>query len=295
VKRLYRILLLIFFVIYSGTTGLFSIGLVQDGPSIGLLDNWGENLKNSFWGTNLLFHGGAIGSTVLLVESGADREIQDFFQDKDPLGQNFSDTAIIVGNFWHFVPGLLVYWYGKSENDRKIAGAGAAGVQAVFTTSLVVLTKKILTGRKAPIQVDAKDGWLNVDEDVSKGSSDPGNFDFTFWNNFDESRFYWPSGHTASAFSFVSALTAYYGRDAGLIPWIGYPLALLMGISTIDGDYHWASDVLAGGLIGHVIGWTVGKSYRAQLTGEKEEQGITYHVVPLISANFKGGALEFRF
>jgi len=35
--------------------------------------------------------------------------------------------------------------------------------------------------------------------------------------------------------------------------WIGYPIATLVGLARIEQNVHWASDVLAGAALGHVI------------------------------------------
>jgi hypothetical protein len=40
-----------------------------------------------------------------------------------------------------------------------------------------------------------------------------------------------------------------------------------MGYAMIDGNIHWASDVVAGVLIGHAIGWTVGSDFRTRYRG----------------------------
>ena len=56
-----------------------------------------------------------------------------------------------------------------------------------------------------------------------------------------------PSGHTAVAFSMATILGESYD-----IKWITYPLAILSGLSRIQQNTHWASDVLAGGLLGHL-------------------------------------------
>ena len=40
------------------------------------------------------------------------------------------------------------------------------------------------------------------------------------------------------------------------------PFALAVGFGMIEGDYHWLSDVVAGGLMGHVIGWVIGRAFR---------------------------------
>ena len=53
---------------------------------------------------------------------------------------------------------------------------------------------------------------------------------------------------------------AYY-PEKRWIAWVGFPLAAYMGLAMIDGDHHWVSDVIAGGLLGHVIGWTIGKAF----------------------------------
>ncbi|MCD4785975.1 MAG: phosphatase PAP2 family protein [Candidatus Eremiobacteraeota bacterium] len=56
-----------------------------------------------------------------------------------------------------------------------------------------------------------------------------------------------PSGHTSVAFSMATILGEAYD-----IKWITYPLALLSGLSRIQQNTHWLSDVFAGGLLGHL-------------------------------------------
>jgi hypothetical protein len=56
-----------------------------------------------------------------------------------------------------------------------------------------------------------------------------------------------PSGHTWTAFSLATILGEAYD-----IKWLTYPLALLTGISRIQQNTHWPSDVLAGGILGHL-------------------------------------------
>jgi hypothetical protein len=42
-------------------------------------------------------------------------------------------------------------------------------------------------------------------------------------------------------------------------------VGLLIGFGLIDGDHHWASDVVAGALIGHAIGYSIGHAFRARV------------------------------
>jgi len=45
-------------------------------------------------------------------------------------------------------------------------------------------------------------------------------------------------------------------EDPAIAAWIAYPLASLVGLSRINVDVHWASDVFAGA----ALGWAVGKA-----------------------------------
>jgi membrane-associated phospholipid phosphatase len=70
----------------------------------------------------------------------------------------------------------------------------------------------------------------------------------------------WPSGHTLSMFAAASAFRASL-PEAGLLRFVGYPLALGVGAGMWLGDRHWASDVLSGALIGEALGSSVGRSF----------------------------------
>src|SRR5262249_14906903 len=94
---------------------------------------------------------------------------------------------------------------------------------------------------------------------LTRDSKDPKDFNF---NPFDvDGGLNWPSGHTAAISSLVSSLVAYY-PDQIWIAAIGYPTAAAIAVGMIVGNYHWLSDVVAGALIGHVIGWVTGKEFR---------------------------------
>ena len=56
-----------------------------------------------------------------------------------------------------------------------------------------------------------------------------------------------PSGHTSSAFATATIIGEAYD-----LKWLTYPLAALVALTRVQLDTHWPSDLLAGGLIGHL-------------------------------------------
>jgi len=52
---------------------------------------------------------------------------------------------------------------------------------------------------------------------------------------------------------------------------------------------HWASDIVAGALIGIAIGRTVGKNFGRLLNGKEEESKVSFYVVP------NGAGVVYRF
>jgi len=76
-----------------------------------------------------------------------------------------------------------------------------------------------------------------------------------------------PSGHTTQAFAVASVVASEYSS-----PWVkgvAYGLAGLVGAARVERDAHYLSDVLAGGLIGTLVGREVAhtnQSRRGELT-----------------------------
>ena len=60
-----------------------------------------------------------------------------------------------------------------------------------------------------------------------------------------------PSGHTANTMAVATVLDREYD---GVVPWIGYGTAALVGAGRIVGNHHWFSDVMAGAVIGRFFG-----------------------------------------
>jgi len=134
-------------------------------------------------------------------------------------------AATRAGDGWlWWALGLVVLAFGGAERYRA---AGAAGLAAGLSVLLFQRLKK-LTGRRRPCAIEPH-SWATL--------LPPDQFSF-------------PSGHSMTAFSVAVSLGLFY-------PSLAAPLSFCAGsiaISRIVLGMHFLSDVLAGSLLGGVLG-----------------------------------------
>jgi membrane-associated phospholipid phosphatase len=211
------------------------------------IDGLGEDVANAFTGYSLLFYGGAVAATGVMAFGGVDQAVRDGVQ-RHIDWPVYGDASVLAG---YILPAALaptIYVVGLAADDRDVAGAGGAAIQALVVTVVATGVLKLGVGRAYPGDEDGATSFRpfqRLDLPVLPA---------------------WPSGHTSACISIAASLTAYY-PDQVWIPLVGYPLGLGIGFGLIVGDHHWASDVVAGGLIGHAIGYAVGRSFRARVHG----------------------------
>jgi membrane-associated phospholipid phosphatase len=239
----------------------------------------GTSLESSFSWPTVPWYAAAVVVTPPLVWS-ADAPIQDAFQTPKGARELFGQTAFAVGGVAPVVVPLGLYLSGLATSESELATAGAAALQAAAFQAVFVSALKWITDRAGPYP-DGDPNRKRRTSSIFRDSSDPDDFNF---NPFDISGgLRWPSGHTASNVALVSALFAFY-PDELWIPAVGYPFALAIGVGMIDGDYHWFSDVVAGALIGHIIGWSVGRNFRehydARRTGHTTRPSVGVEIAP---------------
>ena len=210
----------------------------------------GPNTLQSFVGFETTpLHLTAVGMTALFAQGGIDRDIQGWAADHDETVSNAWSVPGLIGGLAvpMLVPGLLL----SSDDDERI-DAGAMALQAVTIAFGSNILLKGITNREPPESNDAAD------------PEDPRQFDLGFFkrNPFDG----WPSGHMMTNMAMSAALSTYY-RDKPWVPVVAYSWCAYIAASTtlgVQGGVHWASDVLAGGLIGWAIGYTVGKEFTSR-------------------------------
>ena len=138
--------------------------------------------------------------------------------------------------------GLATYGIGKLSHAESVADIGKHTTESIVITSLISQAIRGPLGRTRPhVTADSN----QYDFHLFKG--------FTSFDNRA-----WPSLHSATAFAAGSALVGEIReRHPSALPWAApliYAAASLPGLSRMYLDQHWASDVLAGDVIGAVIG-----------------------------------------
>lgn len=216
------------------------------------------NLGQSLWGTNLLFYGAAVGSTIIIIETDIDREAQFYFSDNYPFGRDYGDVMLWTGNIFQASVATGMYLGGLYYDNPRLTAGGAAGLQAIGLVGLITVSLKYLTGRVRP-------GKTKSPRDFRS--------DFSSWTLLTD-RQSWPSGHTSSTIAFFTAMAVFYPEHE----WLWYvngAMTAAMAAGMVSGDYHWTSEVVAGALIGFAVGYTVGKNFRTMYDQTSENPELT--------------------
>lgn len=176
--------------------------------------------------------------TLLLVEQ--DDEIREEAQESDsraadrlghvfePLGRAPIQAAALG----------IFYVTGRLTRRPHATATAATAFEAWLWTFMITSAAKAAFGRERP----------SGDADV---------------HGFFEGDTIFPSGHTSRSFAIAAVLADRYGRPAA---WIGYPVAALVGLATVQQDTHWASDILAGAGLGLAIGKGIASRHRPAAT-----------------------------
>jgi membrane-associated phospholipid phosphatase len=194
----------------------------------------------------------AAGTLLLIEQDDAIREevleVQDhtaarIIGEFEPLGNSVVEGAA-----------LGIAWLSARNAGRpRATEATGTAFEAYLWTLVITSVSKAAFGRARP----------------SEGTGAHG-----FW----EGDTIFPSGHTSRSFAIAAVFADRYGRPAAAI---GYPLAALVGLSTMQRDTHWASDILAGAGLGLAIGKGIASRRRPAIDGGGRGEGdIAWQVVP---------------
>jgi membrane-associated phospholipid phosphatase len=143
------------------------------------------------------------------------------------------------------VASILTYGIGRLSKQRTIADVGLHSAESVILASLASQLIRGPLGRTRPHE-----------------AGDTNQYDFHFgkgFTSFDHRAF--PSIHTSSGMAVATVLTMeMQRRHVAATPYVApvlFAAGILPGHSRIQLDQHWASDVLAGALMGVFAGYKV--------------------------------------
>lgn len=155
------------------------------------------------------------------VAYSQDQKTRDYFLREQPLG-DAKDFGNFFGEGYTQAGIALAFWgAGWLAGNQKIASTGEVLMEAEIINGISTTVFKSIVGRERP------DG------------------------NGHES---FPSGHTSDSFCFAAVIDHRLGHLWG-IP--AYGVAVLTGLSRMESDRHYLSDVVMGAGMGMIIGYSV--------------------------------------
>ena len=227
-----------------------------------------RNAAAVFSGNNAWMHLSAVAGTFLIIQSGLDYRVHNFFV-RNTGFEKYSQTGVQIGSK---LPALLsaslLGWGLISSSSRTIA-AGSAVLQSFLLAGATTGVLKALTGRPNPDPV-LYDGI---------GASATFRFGILRGGIFHG----WPSGHMLSNTAAVTSLLHFFNRSTLLhiagAAYLGY---LFVSVTSHGkATMHWFSETVAGSLMGYAIGSTVGTRFRRRWENQKEKTaGWTVQIAP---------------
>lgn len=158
-----------------------------------------------------------------------DRELMDFVQDNktETLGK-IASIGNILGREGIAPIAAGAYFIGAVTNNGKLKKVGLFTVATGLATQIVTEAFKKSFQRKRPNASDSP---------------------YDFFEDGNNSFF---SGHTSAAFSLATVIAEVY-KDKPVVPYLAYGAAALTAYARMHDKKHWASDVLAGAIAGHLV------------------------------------------
>lgn len=174
--------------------------------------------------------------SVVGVAAIIDRPVQDEMRRHAPNNSGFMLTVERFGA--EYSVGVLGGFFlaGAMGNETAAAVALDGVAASLIASGMITPAIKTVTGRARPR------------ENVGTAKFQPFNVGYSFNSSF-------PSGHTTEAFALASVIAGHY--EETWVACASYSVAGLVGAARSYHDAHFASDVLAGALIGTLVGKSV--------------------------------------
>jgi membrane-associated phospholipid phosphatase len=213
----------------------------------GILTGLWQNTKRVVSGRSVLWHAVAIALTATFVLTGFDWWFYEMTR-----SELFNPLIWTAGIGGFFVPVLAIvgiYNYGEFRHDERVMSVALAVGQAVLIALAAAIVYKALTGRIQPEFMNTI-GNTDISRDFNFGLLRHG----VFWG--------WPSSHTIVAFAGGTVLLRLVQHVSARALTALYMIVVAVGAGV---GFHWLSDVVAGGVLGILIGTIVARNFKAPL------------------------------
>lgn len=183
-------------------------------------------------GSDLITASVAAGALVIAFPN--DQAILDFVQDNSNdvihnvavAGEFFGSELTIYGAAAGYIMGVVL-------QNGEVKSTSLMLAKTALITGIVAQAAKRIFHRERPNQ-------------------DTGPYQF-HGPGLEGSHLSMPSGHTITAFTLATFISETWGHHSKLIPVLAYSAAAVGGWSRVHDNAHWASDVIMGALIGHLV------------------------------------------
>ena len=217
------------------------------------------------WDRRTWLEVGAAAATVAAI-SHEDGTIQDGVQRvRSPATNSISRAVTPLGSSVGVGLSVAALGGGLLVRDPKLRDMGRDAVEAeLIAGGVVTPVLKWAFGRTRPSQGGDADEYRPF-----------------------SSRQSFPSGHTTEAFTLASVVAT---RSSGwIVPTVAYGLAAAVGLSRMNDQAHYASDVVTGALIGTLVGRSVVHRHT-----EAPERQASWTVLPFAARRGAGLAVHFE-
>ena len=188
----------------------------------------------------ILSSAAAAGLILYNNDAGINRK---FMSHQNSFSDHLSAGAEVFGNKYVLGAGFIgLFAFSAYTGNVELKNTSILAFKSFAVTGVVTYSLKALIHRHRPSE-----------------TSDPYKFSGP---SFKTDNLSFPSGHTAFAFSTAKIFSDSYEKIK-FLPYITYSAAALTGLSRIYDGEHWASDVLAGAVIGYYSAYLILKTNRS--------------------------------
>ncbi len=197
-----------------------------------------------------------IGSGLTIMALTIDGQAKRESLEDHPLGKARNVGNTLGDGFVEVAAGGGMFLTGQLLENKKLADTGAVTLEACLIDGVATEALKYAVGRRRP-----------------NGGGDKMSF---------------PSGHTSVTATLAASVSEMYDWDLRLAVPL-YATVALVGVSRMDSNMHYLSDVLAGATLGTLVGSSVAK-YHKEKAGE---HNLSF--TPLYESDYKGFIISLKF